>query len=213
MLNKVSARAERRERAQATRQRMVAAAYKLFCARGYSVPLTDIAAEAGVAVQTVYFTFHTKIALLSAVLETAVLGEGDTRAPHEREWFDDLKAEPDPRKALRHMVDGTKGIYPRVAPLLDTMRSGDEEVRTLWAHSEQLRVEGYRLVVNELARKGPFRAGLDAAAATDVILALLSPDLYIYLAKDRGWPPERWQRWITNTLVEAIYGAGGNLDG
>ena len=185
---------------------MVAAAYKLFCARGYSVPLTDIAAEAGVAVQTLYFTFHTKIALLSAVLEMAVLGEGETRAPHEREWFEALKAESDPRRALPHMVAGTRAIYPRVAPLLDTMRSGDEEVRALWAHSERLRVEGYQLVVGDLARKGPFRDGLDAAGALDVLLALLSPDLYRYLALDRGWSPDRWVAWTTTTLVEALYG-------
>ena len=187
---------------------MVAAAYKLFCARGYSVPLTDIAAEAGVAVQTLYFTFHTKIALLSAVLETAVLGEGETRAPHEREWFDELKAEPDPRKALRHMVDGTRAIYPRVAPLLDTMRSGDEEVQALWRHSEELRVDGYRTVVDELAKKGPFRDGMDAAEAVDVLLTLLSPDVYLLLAKDRGWSAERWRQWITTTLTEALYGPG-----
>jgi AcrR family transcriptional regulator len=202
----VSARAERRERAQATRQRMVAAAYSLFCARGYSVPLTDIAVEAGVAVQTLYFTFHTKIALLSAALEMAVLGEGETRAPHEREWFDSLAAEPNPRKALKHMVDGTAAIYPRVAPLRDTLRSGDEEVRALWEHSEKLRVDGYRKVIDELARKGPFRPGIDAEAALDVLLALLSPDLYLFMAKDRGWSAERWRAWITTTLEEALYG-------
>jgi len=202
----VSARAERRERAQATRQRMVAAAYKLFCARGYAVPLTDIAVEAGVAVQTLYFTFHTKIALLGAALEMAVLGEGDSRAPHEREWFDALAAEPDPRKALAYMVDGTAAIYPRVAPLRDTLRSGDEEVRTLWEHSEKLRVDGYRKVINQLAKKGAFRDGLDAGAAQDVLLALLSPDLYLFMARDRGWSAERWRKWITTTLVDALYG-------
>lgn len=203
----MSARAERRERTQATRQRMVAAAYRLFCARGYSVPLTDIAVEAGVAVQTLYFTFHTKIALLTAALEMAVLGEGETRAPHEREWFDALADEIDPRKALRHMVEGTKAIYPRVAPLRDTLRSGDEEVRALWENSERLRVDGYRKVIDALARKGPFREGLDADSALDVLLALLSPDLYLFLARDRGWSPDRWERWITTTLVEALYGS------
>jgi len=202
----VSARAERRERAQATRLRMVAAAYRLFCARGYSVPLTDIAVEAGVAVQTLYFTFHTKIALLSAALELAVLGEGETRAPHEREWFDSLAAEPDPRNALKHMVDGTAAIYPRVAPLRDTLRSGDEEVRALWEHSEKLRVDGYRKVITELARKGPFRQGVDADTALDVLLALLSPDVYLFMAKGRGWSAERWRVWVTTTLVEALYG-------
>src|SRR5207248_3972643 len=97
---------------------MVEAAYKLFSEEGYGVPLTAIAAEAGVAVQTLYFTFHTKLDLMGEVLALAVLGDDRPIPPHERPWFEELVKEPDPRKALQLMVDSTTDIFERVAPLL-----------------------------------------------------------------------------------------------
>src|ERR1700730_14296631 len=88
----------RKERARANRRRMVEAAYKLFAERGWSVPLTAVAREAGVAVQTLYFTFHTKVGLLQEVLQLAVLGDELPLGPLERPWFDDMVAEPDPHR-------------------------------------------------------------------------------------------------------------------
>ena len=55
----------RQERAATTRRRMLDAAYDLFCEQGFRATTMDaIAQRAGVAVQTLYFTFHTKDALL-----------------------------------------------------------------------------------------------------------------------------------------------------
>ena len=53
---------------------MIYAAQEVFTSHGYAgARMTDIAAEAGVGVQTVYFTFHTKAELLQACYELAVL--------------------------------------------------------------------------------------------------------------------------------------------
>ena len=72
----------RRDRARATRLRITKAAYNLFCDQGYTgTTMSDIADAAGVAVQTVYFTFHTKSELLSRAYDLAVLGEGDPVPP------------------------------------------------------------------------------------------------------------------------------------
>ena len=55
----------RREQADATRRRIVDAAYRLFSEGGYAAATMDaIAAQAGVAVQTVYHVFNTKAVLL-----------------------------------------------------------------------------------------------------------------------------------------------------
>jgi AcrR family transcriptional regulator len=72
----------RRDRADATRLRIVKAAYELFCERGYAgTMLSDVAAASGVAVQTVRFNFHTKGELLSRAYDFAVLGEGEPVRP------------------------------------------------------------------------------------------------------------------------------------
>ena len=59
----------RADKAQANRRRMRAAALALFTDRGYaSTSIQAIADEAGMAVQTLYFTFGTKSALLKEIL-------------------------------------------------------------------------------------------------------------------------------------------------
>src|SRR4051794_2670222 len=65
----------RKERALATRRGMLRAAYELFCERGYtSTTMGHIAARANVAVQTLYFTFHTKGVILEEAVGAAILG-------------------------------------------------------------------------------------------------------------------------------------------
>ena len=184
---------------------MIEAAYKLFSERGWGVALTAIAQEAGVAVQTIYFTFHTKIELLSAVLQLAVLGDEQPLAPHERPWFQAMVDEPDAGRAISIIVDSTHPIFGRVAPLLSVLRSGDPEVAAMWTRSENLRLEGYRLMAQALARKGGLKVELDDA--TDILFVLLSPDMYWLTVINRGWPAERWRIWMARTLCDALVGA------
>ena len=69
---------DRRRKAAATRQRIIEAAYRAFCAVGYAgTTMHSVADEAGVAKQTVYFIFHSKPELLSAVTEDYAAGEPD----------------------------------------------------------------------------------------------------------------------------------------
>src|SRR5215472_3214140 len=77
----------RKERAAATRHRILDSALAAFSKQGYSATTMDaIAAGAGVAVQTVYFTFRTKAELLQAVFEHTVLGPDQT-PPHLMPWW------------------------------------------------------------------------------------------------------------------------------
>ena len=66
------------ERSRTTRMRVLAAAERVFAANGYDgARLTDIAAEAGYSVGTVYFRFKDKDALFFAIAENFV---ADARA-------------------------------------------------------------------------------------------------------------------------------------
>jgi len=111
-----SAPASRRDRALATRLRMIHAAQKVFTSHGYAgARMIDIAAEAGVAVQTVYFTFHTKAELLQACYELAVLSEDDPRPPSAQPWYSAMLGATDGHAAIRHFAEGTSAIAARVA--------------------------------------------------------------------------------------------------
>ena len=199
-------RPTRRERAQATRARVVDAAHELFTTRGYTgTRMTDVAAAAGVAVQTVYFTFHTKPELLRACYTRAVTGD-DALAPRDQPWYATMLEAPTAREALRQFSAGNTAITARVGLLDDVVRSAAHEpdaaaVRT---HSEQLRRDGYRTVIDHLAARFGLREGLDPEAATDILLTLGGAATYRSLVLEYGWSDDAFVGWLTDTLLAAL---------
>lgn len=194
----------RKLRARQTRARIATAAARLFAARGYQgTPMDAIAAEAGVAVQTVYFAFRTKPELLIAAYDQAVLGSLDAPHPDQQDWYHRIlaAAEQNPTQALRQLVDGVMGILGRSGPLVPVMvTSPDEEVRRAFQDRQEARYEGYRQVVQALARHGGVQPGVDEQKATDALYAVLSPELYSLLCTARGWAPEEFKEWVLATL-------------
>lgn len=70
--------------------------------------MADIAAEASVAVQTLYLSFGSKARILSATFDRSVAGDDEALAVLERPWVSALADEPDLRQALRLLVaEGT----------------------------------------------------------------------------------------------------------
>ena len=64
----------RRAQARQNQRRMIDSAARLFAERGYAAtPLTDIAADADVAIQTLYVTFGTKANLLKRAIDVLSL--------------------------------------------------------------------------------------------------------------------------------------------
>jgi AcrR family transcriptional regulator len=197
----------RKERTLATRRRMVGAAYRLFCEKGYvATTMEAIAREAHVAVPTLYFTFRTKGAILGEVLGAAVMGFDEPVGPEDAPWYRAFEAEPDPRRALRILVENTAPILRRVAPLLAATlaAAGDPEVTAISGLSEERRRDGYRVIVRQLAAKGGLRQGLTVARATDILLVLLGPQLFDALESGRGWSPVETNRWVVEVLSQQL---------
>src|SRR6516225_5359842 len=114
------------ERAAATRRRMVRAAYHLFSTRGLNTPMTAIAEEAAVAVQTLYFTFHTKAHLLMAAHDYAILGEDDIE-PQNLPAMVRLRDTSDQRSVVEAIVQVSREIIPRIGPLLWHMQTAVDD--------------------------------------------------------------------------------------
>lgn len=195
----------RKQRALATRRRMMDAAYRVFSERGYAKTTMDtVAAEAGVAVQTLYFTFHTKAELLQAAYEYAVLGPEPT-PPHLTEWWRAAEQEPDITKAVAHLVEGNVEIFKRAAPLVWAVH-GDEDARSTYEFNEQLRMEGYARIVAFLSRKHPLRPGLTRPKARDLMLTLLGPHVFILLTQELGWSVRGFAAWAEAALLRELFG-------
>lgn len=187
---------------------MVEAAYRLSADRGYAATtMADIAIEAKVAVQTVYFTYHTKLALFKDAYDFAVIGSHEIVPPDQQEWFQAVRDEPDLGRSLGLFVDQVTAISRRVSPLAEAFRSlGNEpEAQAFYRDRARLRHEGFARGLKVLEAKRPLRPSLEPAAALDVFFAMLSPELYQALVVGRGWPDEQWRVWITRTLEESVF--------
>lgn len=114
----------RRGRALATRRRIIDAALVRFRDQGYAATTMEtIAADAGVAIQTVYFIFHTKAELLLAAVKVAGGEPGDPEDPVERDWFAQVASASSGIRRLAIIVERGNEIYRRVGPLMASVRA------------------------------------------------------------------------------------------
>lgn len=196
----------RAAKAAATRARIVRAAYELFCEQGYaSTTMTEIAVRADVAVQTLYFTFQTKAAILQEAFFAAVVGE-DKKPPPEQPWWQNMVRASDVRRALGYAVDGAVEIFGRVVPLVVALRAIDDpEVAAMRQRQDTMRHAGYRDVLAVVAAKEPLRAGVSVDEAADVMFVLLSPEVFRTYTVDRGWSARRYRRWVTDALHRLLF--------
>ena len=198
----------RAEKARATRRRMREAALRLFREQGYAAtPMQAIADEAGVAVQTLYFTFGTKRALLSEILDIAIAGDEEPVATLDRPHIQALLDDPDPVAQLRGQARVTRTVYQRLAPALEVVRgaaTADPDLAALWERSIQQRATVMERFIAALAAKTALRDGMDQATAVDIALALQSPELIMFLTGQRGWSPEKYEQWLANALISEL---------
>ncbi len=201
-------RPSRRARADATRARIISAAYELFCSVGYAATtMKAIAERAGVAVQTVYFVFHTKPALLSAVTEDTAAGEAEPLPVGLRPWYDEALETLDGRRSLALLVENGVDIYTRVAPLAHAIREAalvDPDVDALWSQISVRRKTAMGQQILALRDHAQLRRDLETSQATDILHALLSHETYLDLVQRSGWKVEPFKAWIYQSLCQLL---------
>ena len=200
---------------------MVHAAYRVFCAHGYpGTTMKAVADEAGVAVQTLYYTFHTKARLLDEAIGAAIIGFRQWRKPPSDPdigellpwhlWWDAFQAAPSTRDALDVFVKHGVRILERVGPLVIAMHggAGDPDAASMIRMAEERRAAAYRQVASVLARKpGGLRRGLSEAAATELLVVLFSAELYQALSARRGWSRPRCTMFFRQLLATQLLGS------
>jgi AcrR family transcriptional regulator len=194
----------RKDRAARTKAAIVRAATEEFRSRGYhGATMAAIAKRAGVAVQTVYFVFNTKPALLTAAIDNAVMGESDPTPPELTEWWQEGTTTASGRRALELFVSNVAEISTRASSLgrVAVAAAGtDPEVVDVIAHHESLRRQGFRNYIDTLADRDLLREGLDLTEATDVLLTLAGSEVFLDFTEGRGWSVDRYITWTTDTL-------------
>jgi AcrR family transcriptional regulator len=200
----------RREQAAATRLEILEAAQRLFERAGYvATTMAVVAAEAGVALKTVYLAFETKAGLLRALWHLRLRGDEADVPIAERQWYRDVMAEPDPERQLRLGAHNARLVKERAGKLMRVMRDAagsDADCAELWRRIQDDFLANQRAVVDTIEVKGALAAGLDAARAADILWTLNHPDVWHLLVGERGWTPAEWEQWFAHTACAQLLG-------
>jgi AcrR family transcriptional regulator len=196
--------AVRERQAADTRQRIAAAARRLLAAKGYAAMTIDaVAREAGVAAQTIYAVFGSKIGILNEILDEARFDET------YQELVRQARTAPDPRARLLYAARIARQIFDSERPVLDLLRGAGvlaPELSRVERERESMRYERQAPLIEYLAKKKQLRAGLSQTRAREILWTLTSRDLYRMLVRERGWPSQEFEDWLGDTLLRALTG-------
>jgi AcrR family transcriptional regulator len=198
----------RREQAAETRARILEAAQRLFEAQGYAATsMNAVAAEAGVALKTVYVAFESKSGLLRALWQLLLRGDEEPAPVGERPWYREVLDEPDPARQLRLNARNSRVVKERVGALMEVLRNAapaDPEIQALWDRIQAEFHDNQRAIVRSLQRKKALKPGLGVNRAADILWALNHPNLYRLLVSDRGWSPTQYEEWLADTISSQL---------
>lgn len=193
---------QRAENAEATRARILAAARDLFSRKGIdATTIAQIAARARVSVPTVYATLKSKTGILRELMREALFG------PRYAKAIEVLAQATDPVDAIARTAQVARAVYEGESAELSLLMNAaafSPELRKLQLEFEQLRLDLQRDRVERLFEHGSAKPGLDRASARHVLWMLTSRDVYRMLVRERGWSSDRYQAWLSETLVRLL---------
>jgi AcrR family transcriptional regulator len=195
----------RRERAEATRLVIAAAAGSLFAERGYAATsIEEIAAAAGVGRATVFNSVGGKPELLNAAYRLAVRGPANAKTPlGQQARSRRISAEPDAHKLLAGYAGVMVEVGRRLAPLYEAVRAAahaDPEARELWQLITEERRTAAIGIVRRLVERDALLRSLDKRRASDILWVLNDPGLYQLLVTQRRWTQRRFRTWLTDSM-------------
>jgi AcrR family transcriptional regulator len=199
----------RRERAESereeTRVKVVEAAMKLFVEKGYTATtVSEIAKEAGVALQSVYKAGGSKAELMHHAVDVAVAGDTDDVLVQDRPSFAMFMAEPDPVAKVRMFAGMICDIQERLAPIQRAQSEAaavDETATTYWRNAHLLRLQTFDVAIRALP-EDRLRRSYEETTAT--VWGIGSTEVYTLMTTILSYDKDRVRSWLADTLVDAI---------
>lgn len=204
-------RGAQQARSRETERRVVESATGLFLRDGYAATtMAAISKQAGVAVQSLYLRFGSKVEILAAALDVAIVGDDEPVPLLERAWTADIAAARTGRQAVEVCVAEIGRILQRTHQLYAVLlASAAGDTGDLLADNKRQRRAGLRAIAGLLAGKPGFAADLNPDQAGDLLYTVLSEELYGLLVVDCGWTPAAWQSWNVETVSAQLFPARG----
>jgi AcrR family transcriptional regulator len=187
----------RAQRAGQTRAAVIAAATSLFAGKGWAgTGMRDVAAAAGVAIETVYAGFRSKGELLTACIDLAVVADDQPAPLADRPAFVALGR--GSRAQRTQAAAGLlTGIHHRTAGLILALREAAASDPDL----AQWRQAAERHRRADVEQAAALIAGRPVTPEEcDGLWAIMAVEVYELLTGLRGWTPEQYQRWLAGVL-------------
>lgn len=190
------------KKAALTRREILEACRRLFASRGYvGTTMADIAAEAGLSVQTIYNYIGGKAALLEALLdlvdEIAQVQDTQRRIAESEDPVEILTLTAQLR---RRLMEGAGDIVSVVG----VASKSEPDLHRAWADAQRRSYRGIERIAARLDDLQALRENLDRERARDVIYAILHPSIYERLVDECGWTPDEAERWFARSLYELV---------
>jgi AcrR family transcriptional regulator len=198
----------RREQARATRREVLDAAKGLFLERGYAATtMSDVAARAGVAVQTVYSAVGGKAALLKEVFDVTLVGDDLPVPVVERPEIARVTAETDGRRKLELFAAYVSGVLERITPLnpvLWVAADSDEAAAAVLEGFYVGRLQGMTEFATNLKEQRLLRRGMTVERAAAVLAAHIDPASWHNLVERQGFTRREFERWFVDVTEAAL---------
>lgn len=182
-----------------TRDRIVSAARTLMAERGWSATTIDAIAEAaGVASPTIYAAFGNKRSIVAAMRD-AMIRDSD---------IPELMAQAAAAEAPRALEIWAKLIRQQMETSYDVI-----SIHRQAARADPEFAADYRKVLDSRAKsfavfiagiRSHLGSGMDVQSASDLLWAFSNEELYRELVDERGWSPDRYERWLAHTLIAQL---------
>lgn len=191
----------RRERqARETRAGILAAAAELFGERGWAgTTVEEVARRSETALRTVYMRFGSKVGLLTAAIDAAIVGDDVPVPLAERPAYKALSTgrRTDRIGAAAAIITDSQ----RAAPLLRALRQAavdNPEVDAQWQAYETRRREELRHGLGHVFDRELSSDDLDA------VWALTSTEVYDKLTGEQGWSADQYRTWVADIIPRIL---------
>ena len=193
---------QRAKAAASNRAAVLEASRDLFSRLGVDrVTIAAIAARASLSASTVYAVFKSKEGILRELMRAALFG------PRFREALTLLDGVSDPVERVARTALVARAVYESESAELGGLRglsAFSPALRQLEEEFEEMRYQMQRDRLQALAASGRMKPGLAMEDARRIMWMYTGREVYRMLVEVGGWSGDKYQKWLSATLVGAL---------
>ena len=191
----------REKRAAETRRSLVEAGHRLFVTKGwFGTGMRDVAAEAGVAMETLYGYFSSKRVLLQQVVDVALVGDTAPVPIGERPEFAAIGngTHAERTAAAARLLTAIYGRTGALAKVIREAAASDDDLADMVRDARERQREDVASAVELIVGRAP------TVPERDGVWAVTSIEVYLLLVEASGWSDAEYEAWMAETLERVI---------